>query len=577
MKRLFTIVLLLALTFSLTAQGKPIITVLDFTVGGISVQEMRAVIGYLSNALFKTGKYQVIDVTKRDTLLKEMEFSVSGCTDEACQLKIGKMLTAAAIVVGDITKFGTRYILTARMIETESANTINIADGKYASLDEIVDDLDAFGRRLAGTVDASEAATSKPSGGAETASPKLTSPATQPNVPDGFVLVEGGILQRGGRSVVIGTFGIGKHEVTQALYRQVMGANPSDFTGDANRPVESVSWFDAVTFCNALSRKDNREPCYKINGQEVSCDFARNGYRLPTEAEWEYAAQGGVQSNGYTYAGSNDVDAVAWFAGNSGGKPHPVGTKRANELGLYDMTGNVWEWCWDWWGEYPEGRQTDPRGPLSGSFRVLRGQHWKSTELRTLSTSVRGYIAPTISHNYIGFRIAVGGLFAVKIGGDTPRVYKVGDQGPAGGIVFHDKGTFSDGWRYLEAASTDTSTGIPWWNGTAKMITTDRAIGSGKDNTTAIVAAQGTGSYAAKLSHDLVLGGFDDWFLPSSDELNLMFINLKKAGLGEFSSTWYWSSSQSNGSSAWGQQFSYGDRHGSSTGTSGCARAIRAF
>lgn len=155
-------------------------------------------------------------------------------------------------------------------------------------------------------------------------------------------------------SVTMSSYYIGKTEVTQALWKAVMGSNPSEFKGD-NWPVESVSWND----CQAFIRKLNA-----LTGQN---------FRLPTEAEWEFACRGGNNSRGYKYSGSNYIDNVAWYDGNSGDKTHPVATKSPNELGIYDMSGNVWEWCADWYGDYSSGRQTNPKGPYGGSYRVSRG------------------------------------------------------------------------------------------------------------------------------------------------------------------------------------------------------------
>ena len=159
-------------------------------------------------------------------------------------------------------------------------------------------------------------------------------------------------------SVTLSDYYIGETEVTQELWEAVMGSNPSEFKGDNQRPVEYVSWYDCQEFIKKLNQ---------LTGKK---------FRLPTEAEWEYAARGGKYSRGYKYSGSNDVDEVAWYESNSGETTHPVATKEANELGLYDMNGNVWEWCKDWYGYYQSNSQTNPTGPSEGERRVLRGGSW---------------------------------------------------------------------------------------------------------------------------------------------------------------------------------------------------------
>jgi formylglycine-generating enzyme required for sulfatase activity len=192
-------------------------------------------------------------------------------------------------------------------------------------------------------------------------------------------------------------FWLGKYEVTQAEYEKLIGQNPSCFKG-ANNPVEEVSWHDAVAFCQKLTERERavgRVPEGYV-------------YRLPTEAEWEYAARGGSKSRGYTYAGSNDIEAMAWYDKNSGNKTHPVGGKQANELGLHDMSGNVWEWCHDRYdsGYYGKSPGSDPRGPGSGSIRVFRGGSWGSGASGCRSAD-RGSSDPANADYYLGFRVVL--------------------------------------------------------------------------------------------------------------------------------------------------------------------------
>ena len=191
-----------------------------------------------------------------------------------------------------------------------------------------------------------------------------------------------------------------KYTVTQALWESVMGENPSLFRG-ASRPVECVSWFDCIDFANQLSEKEGLQKVYERDGSEVKMNLEANGYRLPTEAEWEYAARGGED---YIYSGSNNVDEVAWYYGNSGEETYGVGQKKVNGYGLYDMSGNVFEWVWDWYGEYPRDSQTDPLGSPSGSSRVLRGGSWID-DPESVRVSYRYCVGPTSRYDNLGFRL----------------------------------------------------------------------------------------------------------------------------------------------------------------------------
>jgi uncharacterized caspase-like protein len=241
----------------------------------------------------------------------------------------------------------------------------------------------------------------------------LPAERTSGNSLRGEIPVQGGIFQMGSttgdddekpvHAVTVSDFWMMKTEVTQRDYAALMGTNPSEFKGDT-LPVETVSWYDAVAYANKLSNRDGLQPAYRISGTSVDWDRSANGWRLPTEAEWEYAARGGRSSRGYTYAGSNDAAAVAWYGNNSGVKTNPVGTKAANELGLHDLSGNVWEWCWDWMGAYSAVAQTDPTGSASGTHRVRRGGGWILGASRTRSADRNG-LTPDDRTNFLGLRL----------------------------------------------------------------------------------------------------------------------------------------------------------------------------
>ena len=212
-----------------------------------------------------------------------------------------------------------------------------------------------------------------------------------------MIAVKGGTFQMGiddgyewekrVHQVTLSDYYIGETEVTQELWNAIMGSNPSSHMGDMQRPVERVSWDDCQTFISKLNQ---------LTGAT---------FHLPTEAQWEYAARGGNKSKGYTYSGSNAIDDVAWYNDNSDRMTHPVKTKAPNELGIYDMSGNVFEWCSDWYGSYSSAAQTDPTGPATGFYRVRRGGSWDDIAA-SCRVAYRISGAPTNTINYLGLRLA---------------------------------------------------------------------------------------------------------------------------------------------------------------------------
>jgi formylglycine-generating enzyme required for sulfatase activity len=196
-----------------------------------------------------------------------------------------------------------------------------------------------------------------------------------------------------------------RSEVTQSLYESVTGKNPSHFKG-SDLPVEQVSWYDAVRFANALSKKEGLGTCYTIgSGEEPSVKLKGldcQGWRLPTSAEWEWAARGAEEAK-YMYSGGDSIGDVGWYSSNSGSKTHPVCKLKTNALGLCDMSGNVWEWVWDGWGDYSSASATDPKGKEGSSSRVFRGGSW-NYDAGSTRVSYRDDLDPGIRYFNIGFR-----------------------------------------------------------------------------------------------------------------------------------------------------------------------------
>ncbi|MCL2180931.1 MAG: SUMF1/EgtB/PvdO family nonheme iron enzyme [Treponema sp.] len=255
-----------------------------------------------------------------------------------------------------------------------------------------------------------------------TPAPAVQPPAANTAVPADFVRIQGGTFTMGSpaneegrsidgregpqRQVTVSSFMMNRYEITQREYQEVMGTNPSRFTRNLNHPVEQVSWFDAVEYCNRRSQREGLTPAYTISGsggnRTVTWNRNTNGYRLPTEAEWEYACRAGTTTAYYT--GANISNNTGWYDANSGNATRPVGQLPANAWGLYDMHGNVSEWCWDLYGNYPAGAQSDPTGASSGSYRAIRSSSWAEFAVNVRSACRFG-LAPTSRNSHIGFRV----------------------------------------------------------------------------------------------------------------------------------------------------------------------------
>ncbi len=354
-------------------------------------------------------------------------------------------------------------------------------------------------------------------------------------------------------SVTLSDYYIAETEVTQALWQAVMGSNPSDYKGK-NNPVEMVSYDDCKAFIN------------KLNTLLASQLPAGRKFRLPTEAEWEYAARGGSQSKGYQYSGSNILDDVAWYDSNSGRKTHPVKQKQPNELGIYDMSGNVCEWCSDWYGSYSSLAQTNPTGPSSGSNRVLRGGSW-GNYAQYCRVAIRYCMTPGFCFNNNGLRLALDGataavgvteqhnvLSAQSKAMSAPKTsapYKVGDyynDGTKEGIVFEiSNGGYSGKIVSLEQKDCKWSE--------KKVYTGATSLTDGMYNMQKIRSLQNWQNDYPAFAWCASLG--DGWYLPARDELKVIYtqrtaINkaLKAKGKPKLSS-YYWSSTQDDRVSAW--------------------------
>jgi formylglycine-generating enzyme required for sulfatase activity/TolB-like protein len=359
----------------------PNLGILPFSVSpiGATAEEVNVLCELLFIELANTGKYTVM---RRQ----------SGDRTEGVR-SLGVLLGAPYILTGNVMQIGERNHVLAQIIESDTDSLYRGSAVQYRNIRDGIQLMSELAYQLTDV--------------SNQGMPKIF-------VPENMVWVAGGTFRMGNQvyegdekpvhTVQVSSFFMSKTQVTQEEYLAVMGMNPSGFP-NRSAPVERVTWYEAVEYCNKLSQREGLIPAYYGTNDRIVCDFSANGYRLPTEAEWEYAARGGnIDTLNFDLPGGNRGDSLAWYKANSGGVTHSVRAKSPNVLGLYDMAGNVWEWCWDRYGPYEEQVQYNPRGPIAGSNRVVRGGSWNSEEALLRST-YRHIGSPDRRYSDVGFRV----------------------------------------------------------------------------------------------------------------------------------------------------------------------------
>ncbi len=400
---------LLVFTTALSAAGKPAkmqelrdnyIAVFDLTTQNVDNNILRPLSESIRRELVGSGKYKVINRGDMNEKLGEQMFQMSACVSGPCTgiVEAGRLLDVGKIVIGSINMVGKTYFLSLSLIDVKTGNVERISEDKCkCEVDDLIESSKRVTKRLMGQRLAEDhpemmAAPSMPA--------KTGGEASAVNME--FVFVKGGCYQMGDsfgdgyaderpvHEVCVNDFYLGTYDVTQKQWKEIMGYNPSQFDlcGDSC-PVENISWNDAQAFIEKLKQMIGKN------------------YRLPTEAEWEYAASSGGRKE--KWAGTStesELGRYAWYNANSGDKTHPVGKRKPNGLGLYDMSGNVWEWCLDFYNAnyYGSSPKNNPLGPESGTNHVLRGGSWFNGAGYT-RTEKRLSIIPDYRDSNDGFRL----------------------------------------------------------------------------------------------------------------------------------------------------------------------------
>jgi formylglycine-generating enzyme required for sulfatase activity len=377
------------------AWSMPGLAVLPFSVPeGMSAQDADVLSQLLSIEIANTGCYRVLPrTTTIEATLAELKTRYTVLTDINSVKAVGKAVQAQYVLAGNVIRLGDNLnLFLAQILDINTLALRAGSDVEYRTVTDALHLMPELSYQLTG----------------------VRSERGEYTMPDTMLWIGGGTFRMGNaagdgdeqplHTTHVSGFFIQKTEVTQLQFETVMGYNPSSMPGP-NLPIINVSWFEAVEYCNRLSLKEGLTPAYSGSNDNIVCSFTANGYRLPTEAEWEYAARGGsLDMLTFVYAGGNTLDLFGWYLGNSRQQLHEGAQKQANTLGLYDLSGNVWEWCWDWYGAYTPGEATDPKGASRGNNRVTRGGSWNS-EAGQLRSTYRSYANPTSAYHDVGFRI----------------------------------------------------------------------------------------------------------------------------------------------------------------------------
>lgn len=406
------IILALLLLFSVflnsTENTKTRVAILDFTAKGVAPILAEAIVENLMTSIINTSDFEVIERNQLDKLMKELNLQNSDDFNDRLREDLGNLHGVKLVILGSVTKIGSMITINMRGVE------VSTGLAKFAKniTTRNEDEIPGLIQNLAILVFTNDEGLNKTKNVDDTSTTANTNKT--PIVSTDMIFVQGGDFIMGStdkkvsderfHSVTVSSFWIGKYEVTQKEWKSLMGDNPSWHEND-DKPVECVSWLDAVEYCNKKSEKDGLTKVYKIDDEDVKCDWTANGYRLPTEAEWEYAARGGVNDRKYKFSGSDDVEEVAVYKSNSDDKTSLVGSKKPNDLGIFDMTGNVREWCWDYYDrKYYQDNQKDPRGPSTGSKRIIRGGSYSNGKIAT-EVTYRDKRDEDYDEDDLGFRL----------------------------------------------------------------------------------------------------------------------------------------------------------------------------